>query len=291
MRTNRLLITGARGFVGAAVLKHLDDRFECHGVSRAPGLDPNVTWHQADLRDPHACVALIHDVRPSHLIHCAWETTHGTFWEAESNVAWLEAGKALFEAFARTGGQRIVGCGTCAEYGVSPNPLPENAVTLPSSRYGQAKLALLNALTELPVSFAWARIFYPYGEGEGKARFVPSVCRALANEEPAFCSSGVQLRNFVDVRDLGAALAKLATHSLEGPINLGSSDDITIGNAAKLLGEIAGRPDLIRLGALPDRPNEPLVMVPDLTRQTQELHFRPQITLREGLNIAYLEWQ
>jgi nucleoside-diphosphate-sugar epimerase len=51
------------------------------------------------------------------------------------------------------------------------------------------------------------------------------------------------------------------------------------------MGELAGRPDLIRLGALLDRPGDPPSLIADTTR-LGSLGFRPAYTLRQGLAAA-----
>jgi len=240
-----------------------------------------------DLRDPDNCRHLIMDVRPAILVHAAWNTEHGAFWEAKDNADWLEAGRSLFSAFVAQGGKRIVACGTCAEYaGESAEPRRESedqSGAEPATRYGRAKLALLRYLRTLPVEHAWARIFFAYGPGEGEQRLVPSIARALLSGQPAACSLGQQRRDFIDVRELGRAIALLTASRLTGSINLGQGEECRIADVAILLGELAGRPDLIRLGTLPDRPGEPLRLVPDLTRQRDELGFAPRISLRQGL--------
>ena len=290
----RLLLTGARGFVGRQARPHLEGSFELHCTSTERIAETSGTWHQVDLRDPAACVELVERVRPEILVHTAWNTRHGEFWEAEDNADWLEAGRALFTAFAGAGGQRIVACGSCAEYpGAAGQPRREDEAIDPSdvaTRYGRAKLALLEHLRGLPVQFAWARIFFAYGLYEDARRLVPSVVRAVLRGEPARASSGRQMRDFIDIRDLGRALAQLAGAPLNGVINLGHGTSVTIGTLVSTIGELAGRPDLIRLGALPDRPGEAPVLVPDLSRQTRELGFLPAIGLREGLGDALAFW-
>jgi len=294
----RLLLTGANGFVGRQVLRHLGT-FELHCTSLdrdSLGKQPtgNLTWHGADLRDVDQCRRLVTDIRPDYLVHLAWNTEQDRFWEAADNADWLEGSRALCRAFAASGGVRLVVSGSCAEYaGQRAEPrreIEDECDALPATRYGRAKLELLRSLRELDVQYAWARIFFPYGPGEGERRLVPSIARALLRGEPAECSSGRAIRDFIDVRELGRALGMLVSSDVSGSINLGQGERTRIADVANLLGELAGRPDLIRLGARADRPSEPQLLVPDLERQRSRLGLEPRISLREGLAAALGWW-
>src|SRR5205823_13981481 len=55
-------------------------------------------------------------VRPSHLLHLAWETEHGHFWTSPENLRWVEAALHLWRRLDEVSGYRAVGAGTCAEY-------------------------------------------------------------------------------------------------------------------------------------------------------------------------------
>jgi len=57
-----------------------------------------------------------------------------------------------------------------------------------------------------------------------------------------------------------------------------------------MLGRLAGRPELIKLGALPDRADEPVRIVADTTRLTTEVGFRPRFDLETGLREALDYW-
>jgi nucleoside-diphosphate-sugar epimerase len=290
----RLLLTGATGFVGRQVLPHLEEGFDLHCTSRGEQSSGHFTWHSADLRDVDQCRRLVNDIRPDYLVHLAWNTEQDRFWEAADNDEWLEGGRALCGAFAASGGVRLVVAGSCAEYaGHSAEPRRENedeCDTLPATRYGRAKLELLRSLRKLNFQYAWARIFFPYGPCEDERRLVPSIARALLRGEPAECSSGRAIRDFIDVSELGRALAMLITSDVSGSINLGQGESTRIADVANLLGELAGRPELIRLGARADRPNEPQLLVPNLERQRSHLGFEPRISLREGLAAALAWW-
>ena len=101
----RVLVTGARGFVGRHCLPLLLARgYEVHAVSTRPGpkADDDVRWHQVDLLDGAAAPALIDAVHPSHLLHLAWCTAHGAYWTSPQNLQWVESTLALAREFSRS---------------------------------------------------------------------------------------------------------------------------------------------------------------------------------------------
>jgi nucleoside-diphosphate-sugar epimerase len=287
----RLLLTGATGFVGRALLDALDARgFSVHAVARTPGTAlRRITWHPADLLDEAAARALVRDVRPEVLVHAAWYVTHGKFWTAPENEAWVEASTALGAAFAEAGGRRLIGLGTCAEYADSADagddrPWREDRPLDPATPYGRAKARLAARWLAMPgLSVAWARIFHLFGPGEAPGRLVPSVARALLAGEEAATASGRPVRDFCSTAHLGRAIAALAASGVTGPVNTASGEAIAIRDLVALIGEITGRGELIRLGRLPDRPNEVPYQVADTTRLREEAGFAERSDLRGDL--------
>ena len=183
-RTATILATGCSGFLGRhcaeALLRH---GLRVHAVSRTHRGDSPPTDHLAQSRPPDAgkpAEDVIATLRPSHPLRLAWVTAPDRYRYAAENLDWLEASVALVKAFGEHGGQRFVGVGSSAEYGLADGPCLEDATPInPVSLYGRCKAAVW--MTTQPYaqhngfSAAWARVFLPYGPGDEPRRLIPSV--------------------------------------------------------------------------------------------------------------------
>jgi UDP-glucuronate decarboxylase len=131
-----------------------------------------------------------------------------------------------------------------------------------------------------------ARIFLTYGPGmrrnDGRAisNFIP---QALANQPITIYGSGTQSRSGTYVDDMVDGLLRLmaAPDELTGPVNLGSSTEITIGALAHLIVELTrSRSEVIFLPSLVDDPHQ---RTGDFTLARTALGWTPKVELREGL--------
>lgn len=302
----RILVTGASGSIGRQALRALAGRRAAlHAVARRavqPVDKAGVRWHAADLLDEAAVGDLVARVRPTHLLHLAWVTTHGVYWNASENWLWLERSRHLVEAFVRHGGMRVVVAGTCAEYDWDAPELAEadcvEAVSREATRtaYAASKLELLRWLSARnDVSSASGRIFYAYGEGENESRLIPSIIRALLTGRKLDLGPGGQIRDFLDVRDVGTAFAALLGSNAGKAVNLSSGVGVPLVEVASLLSHALAlenrQKSLIRFGAVPIRSGEPWRLVGSATRLRSELGFRPRYGLAEGLTHTARWWQ
>ena len=258
---------------------------------------PGLSAFYADLLKPGEAERIVAGARPDLILHLAWCVEHGRFWTDPANNDWLNASMALAEAAVRNGVRRFIGVGTCFEYDwPADGECHENATPLKShTLYDMCKAGLRSRLDELctaaGMDFAWARLFHLYGADEHPDRLVADIARRVGAGEPAACSTGLALRDYMDVRDAGAGLVALALSNVTGSVNVASGQAVSIAEIARLIGDIAGRPDLIRLGERPDRANEPARIVADTHRLRCEIGFQPSISLRAGLTDAVAGWR
>ena len=280
------MVTGASGFIGRSVVPLLRDAgHEVHSISR----------EAADLLSVTGQRALLHAIRPTHMLHLAWWTPPGQFWTAMENVTWLEASLELFRNFAAAGGERWVGVGSCAEYDWSIGGcFRESDACRPATLYGAAKAALYLTTEQmgrqLGVATAWARIFYPYGPGEPVQRLVPSVITALLGGVPIQCTSGDQIRDYIYVKDVARALAMLTTSPHTGPVNIGRGRGTRVKDLVNTIGDLIGRRELLELGALPTREFDPAEITADIG-VLHSLGFEPKYDLRTGLLESIEYWK
>ena len=302
---NELLVTGASGFIGRHCLPLLIAKgYEVHALSLRPEpyTIPGVSWHRGDLLQPGCAAALMRQLRPRSLLHLAWYAVPGKFWEARENLEWLLASMELLLAFADNGGERFVGAGTCAEYewndGKNENDLSggecseDRTSLLPSTLYGSSKHALERiahfSRRQTGLSSAWGRIFFLYGPHEHPVRLVAYAVQSLLRGEPAFCSEGSQVRDFLHVTDVAAAFVSLLQSEVEGPVNIASGKPTSIRRVLEEIGQQTGRTELLRFGARPSGAEAARIWG-NVRRLKEEVGFSPQYDLAGGMQQT-IEW-
>jgi nucleoside-diphosphate-sugar epimerase len=295
----RILVTGASGFIGRRVLDALAGApVEVVALARRVPTPTggHVRWIATDLLDPGAQRRAIAEAACDTCLHLAWDVGPG-YRNAPSNLDWLAAGATLLARFAEAGGRRFVAAGSCAEYDwtrAAEGALREDAPRLPSTIYGAAKSAFWDVLANFAAAgdleAAWGVVFHVIGPGERPGRLLPSIVAALDAGRPAECTPGLQVQDPIDVRDLGAAFAALALSGLRGRVNLGGGAPLAVAELSRRIAARCGRPDLLRLGALPPRTGEPSRLAPDLARLRDELGFVPRHDLDASIADAIV-WQ
>lgn len=289
--TRRVLVTGATGFVGRQTLAPLKAAgFDVVALTTAAPVNPikGIDYAACDLTDEVRLRKTMAEIAPTDLMHLAWRPVRSGLWGTPENHKWLNISLKLVEVFADTGGQRLLVTGSSGDYSWDTGLCHEDHTHLqPSTVYGKVKVALFHALSALcetkEISFVWPRLFFLYGPGEHESRLAASVALSVLNGEPALCSHGMQLRDYMHVADAGRGLAALMKSDLTGAYNLATGEAARVKDVILGIAEAAGRPDLIRLGAREAPAHEPPLIVADMTKlRASGLDWAPQFDLRSG---------
>jgi nucleoside-diphosphate-sugar epimerase len=296
-----VLVTGATGFVGSSVVRHLVDS----GVDVAIIVRPDSSRRrldgaigrlqvlEGDLADGPATARLVERSRPEACIHAAWYAEPGKYLDSPRNLDSLRSSLELLESLIAVGCKHVVGVGTCFEYAMQDTPLQEDSPTAPFTLYAAAKLAFYlvaaQRAAQAGVGLAWARLFYLYGPYEDERRLVPSAIKALSAGRAFPSTSGEQVRDYLHVDDVASALCALSEQKLGGVFNVSSCEPVTIAGLMRTLGELLGRSELIRLGTLPPRDWDPAYVCGDNQKLRTEARWSPRYSLRDGL-AQTIEW-
>jgi nucleoside-diphosphate-sugar epimerase len=296
---NRVLITGATGFIGQHTIKCFDPHhFEIHCVASKMDIDDShdsVFWHTTDLLNDKDRLNLFKTVEPSHLLHLAWYTEPKTYWTSDMNLRWLSASVSMLNYFNEFNGERVTFVGTCAEYDWSYGFCSENITPLrPATLYGVCK----NSLREVSESFckqndislSWGRVFFLYGPNEHTVRLVPSIILSLLRNMPVDVTLGMQIRDFLYSKDVGSALVALLCSNITGAVNIGSGVPITIHDIAHKIGVKMGKSELINYGGVETPKDDPPLILADCRRLSQEVGWTPEYTLDDGLDETIAWW-
>lgn len=250
-------LLGSEGFIGRAFQRQASSH-QLHCWSHRHS-DPK---HHFDLLAPTSWQALL-NYQPSQVILLSWPglpNYHEPFHITRNLPACVD----LIEKLVTSGLRRLVIAGTCYEYGLQNGALGEDQPADPITSYAIAKDSLRRFIatryTQHALQWCWARIFYPFGDGQNPNSLLPSLQRAIDQGDSEFAmSSGRQIRDYIPVEDVAKALLHLSTHSLaQGIYNCGSGSPVSLRELAeKRIAESLSSTTL-KLGVYPDRQDEPL---------------------------------
>ena len=300
-----VLVTGGAGFVGSRFIHALaasGGRAVC--VSRSDGPKPSL----ADVPEEALRVLQVPEYSRESLagaldgleFDCVVNFAATGVRPGDHDATALLDGNAgvlanLIDALDGRDVEAIMHVGSCAQYGPvsAGEPLAEDSPQRPLSTYGAAKLAA-EAMGRAKahsagMRFVTLRLFHVFGIGEQRSRLVPSLIRALRAGEPVDLTGGDQVRDVTyadDVADAILAACKQAASLDLDAYNVCSSTPVTVRRIAESVARLTGRPlDLLRLGAIPYRSDEPMWLVGDGSAFESATSWKPRRSLEEGLRL------
>jgi UDP-glucose 4-epimerase len=284
--SQRIMVTGATGFIGSRLLARLEvSGAEVHAVSRESPRTGNdaVRWWQADLSDMSTVRNVMAAVSPNVIFHLAGEVTGVRDLRVVQPTfrAGLIGSVNLLVAAGELGCQRIVLAGSMEE----PRTLSE----VPCSPYAAAKIGqslyarMCHALFAIPT--ITLRIFMVYGPAQRDVnKLVPYAIRALLSGQAPRLTSGTREVDWIYVDDVVEAfLAAAQRPGIEGTtLEVGTGVLTSVRSIVERLRDLINPGIALEFGELPDRPLE-RVDVADVEATWQSLHWRPTVSLTEGL--------
>jgi UDP-glucose 4-epimerase len=301
----RCLVTGGAGFIGTALTNQLVQQghqvrvLDDLSAGDPSGLHPSALFTRGDVRDRPKLWTLLQKVDCVFHLAARVSVQESVLYPREYNDVNVGGTVSLAEAIRDAGVKRVVFASSATVYGPrAGQPVSESSWPDPRVPYAVSKLAAelyLFALGELNgIETVALRIFNAYGPGQrlppAHAPVVPLFAKSvLTGASLVVHGDGNQTRDFVHIDDVVEALVAAATASGidRTIINVGSGKETSINDLISVLGQVTQRqPEVIHN---PQESGGILRLVANLSRARQLLGYRPQVSLREGLQRLLIE--
>jgi len=267
-KVGKCLVTGVNGFIGSRLFAIWDQM----------GLDV-VGWSRedVDLSDAKAVQREVSALSPDTIVHLA-ATPPTQFTDSWVDVA-REVSMLSHVAEVMPNRCRLILAGSMAEYGCA-GTLAEWDLRKPNTAYGFAKMICSDHALALRTSgkdISVARLFGVFGAGEADTRLIPSVVNRLEQNLPISLSDGKQIRDFIHVDDVSAALLKIAELKVAPAVlNIGTGKGISVRDACEKIADyLAADRALLQFGAVERRGVDEDVLIADTLLLQEHLEYVP----------------
>jgi GDP-D-mannose 3', 5'-epimerase len=269
MRGNRVVVCGAGGFIGGHLVRDLDRKGI--GPIRAIDIKPRNHWYQTlstaenlvlDLQDLNNCRTAVAD---AHTVYNLAADMGGMgFIENNKALCMLSVliNTHLLMACREAGVQRFFYASSACVYNADKQKDPnvtalkeEDAYpALPEDGYGWEKLFSERMCRHFSEDFGIAtrvaryhNVYGPHGTYDGGREKAPAaICRKViqaqlsGNHSIEIWGDGNQTRSFQYIDDCIKGTRMITDSEIDEPINLGSSEMVTINQLVDVVEEIAG---------------------------------------------------
>jgi nucleoside-diphosphate-sugar epimerase len=294
----RTIITGATGFVGANLARHLLHKgHEVHLLVR-PGYNP---WrieslkdvarlYQVSFSDGESLGRVVASIKPDWVFHLATYGAYSSQNEIKQAIETNLVGTInLVEACLKVGFESLVNTGSSSEYGFKDHPPSEQEWLEPNSYYALTKASATMYCRYIAqshkVNIPTLRLYSVYGPYEEPTRLMPTlIVRGLQGELPSLVSPNIA-RDYIYSEDINEAYLLAATkvgQELGAVYNVGTGKQTTLAELVELACRVLPIKGDPQWGSMLDRQWDSTVWVANNQQIQQALGWQPHYSLEQG---------
>lgn len=235
----RILITGANGFIGSNIIAELlANNTPITAIVRNKSnteVLKKIKCYNVISTDNYLDATLIRKLsmsKPKFIIHCAWDKNSLTNTRNMLNI--LEMAKQI-------DCKNFITLGTFEEYGDNKKNINELAVCAPKSNFGKIKYAHYLLAKELCASLninhIHVRLGIPYSNKNNANFFFTNIINSLSKNEPVILDSLLDSKDYVHTSDIARGLSALISNDLSGLYNLSFGQAIEVKSVLNMIYE------------------------------------------------------
>ena len=282
--SDKIMITGSRGFIGSALTKYFDNPIE-YDIALDRGMS---------VLNKHALSLFMDKVKPNIIIHLAGNSLPSKSVEDPAYDMNLNIGGTLnlLEVCKNRKIDLLLFSSTAYVYG-EPQYLPvdeNHQQTHPNLPYGISKSACesyCNYYREkygIPITIM--RFFNVYGPNQTLGLVVPDIIDNISKSKDGKVKlrcTDADSRSFLYVDDLANAVSQIVRKRIVGEtINLGGKDNVKIIDLAKKIAKIVGKDVTFEMEKHSEA-SKISNLYADISKAEKLLDWSPKISLEEGL--------
>ncbi|MEM2900288.1 MAG: GDP-mannose 4,6-dehydratase [Thermoplasmata archaeon] len=297
---SKVLVTGATGFVGANLARHLlKEGYDVHIFVRATSnlwriedIATQMKIYILDLLEKEKVYSVVHEIRPTLIFHLATAGIYGGVHPDEYQAidTNLVGTINLINACNDIDYKCFVNTGSSSEYGKKKNPMKEDDICEPNTIYGITKLAAtlyaVNVGRKNGKPIVTLRLFSPYGPYDDSRRLISYVISNSLRNKPLSLSNPNSVRDYIfidDVIEAYMSCIQKADYCKGETFNIGSGVQRKISEVVEIILQKVGSNLKPNWGSIAGRDYEPEIWQADITKARKHLNWHPKYRLEEGL--------
>jgi nucleoside-diphosphate-sugar epimerase len=290
----RVVVTGATGFLGRALCGKLLERgHELIGLNRTGKPDrgrhlKDITYVAYDMGGELPKDVI--DFSPEVLVHLAWSgipdfSEQMCVENVESQLNFLRETEKLPKL------RKVVGAGTCREYGAKKGACLEGERFSPDSYFSWAKQSLRDYFAlgcrRREMCFVWFRIYYLYGPGQRAESLIPTLIKAFKEDRPPEINNPASANDYIYIDDVVIAFVNaIEGENCHGTFNLGSGKTASVAEVSGLVERAIHNADNFssELAKKVASAKSSGGMWADITLSGSQLGWEPRVSLTDGIS-------
>ena len=270
---NKILITGANGYIGHHVVKELSKNNDLDVVAvdfYNNNLPKNLKYLNVDILNEATNKDLFSILDcPKNVVHLAWQDGFNHY--AQSHINNLINHFNFLKNMIDSGVKSLTVMGTAHEIGYHEGRITAETPCNPLSYYGIAKNTLRQLLfvyaKDKDVKIKWLRAYYITGDDKHNHSVFTKLLEAAEKGQEEFpFVKGTNQFDFIDINDLSKMIAKASVQDeITGIINVCSGEPVSLKDKAEDFIKEHNLKIKLKLGVFPARKYDSPVIYGDAT--------------------------